>query len=194
MRKDRFSELNRYINELKWIRNEIVKKDKTFVTIIPQKFELNNKKTIYREQILKNNIDGSAVIIVPVLKNGEYIVTIEPRVFTSKRIAVGFPAGYIEKGEKPENAALRELREETGYVTNKLTLLDSFYQDEGVSAAYNHIFLAENCERKFNQKLDPDEIVRYMPFRFEELLELEKKGYISGSNAKLALCRIKERR
>lgn len=194
MRKDRFDELKRYVSELKWIRNEIVSKDKTFVTIVPQAFELGNKQVINREQILKNNNDGSAVIVVPVLKNGEYLMTVEPRVFTSKRVAVGFPAGYIEKNEKPENAALRELREETGYVAHKLTLLDSFYQDEGISAAYNHIFLAENCEKKFNQKLDQDEIVRYMPFRFKELMELEKKGYISGSNAKLALCRIKERR
>ena len=34
---------------------------------------------------------------------------------------------------------------------------------------------------------------KYMSFTYDELLALEHMGYISGSNAKLALCRLKER-
>lgn len=32
------------------------------------------------------------------------------------RIAIEFPAGMVDEGESPEEAAIRELREETGYV------------------------------------------------------------------------------
>ena len=56
------------------------------------------------------------------------------------------------------------------------------------------ICLREYCEKQFEQHLDKDEFVKYMTFTYDELLELEKDGYISGGNAKLALLRIKERR
>lgn len=193
MRKEKTLELEKYINELKWIKKEIVKTDKSFISIIPQEFELNNGIIIRREQILKNNNDGSAVIIIPVVNN-EYLVTIEPRVFTKNKVSVGFPAGYVEENEETETSALRELREETGYVPKELIHLDSFYQDEGISGAYNHIYLALDCEKKYDQDLDSDEVVKYMTFTLEELEELERLGYICSSNAKLSLCRIKERK
>lgn len=193
MRKNKKEELEKYINELKWVRSEVIEKQKYFVTVTPKEFELSNGTIIKREQVLKNGNDGSAVIVIPKV-NDEFLVNIEPRVFTKKRVALGFPAGYIEKGESPEHAALRELREETGYASHKFILLDSFYQDEGVSAAYNYIYLAENCEHLYPQELDKDEVVRYMTFNYDELLELERFGYLSGANSKLALCRYKERR
>ena len=143
MRKEKLEELKRYANELKWFKKEIIKIKSSFIKVIPQDFYLNNGAVIRREQIMKNGKDGSAVIIVPKVGN-EFLMTIEPRVFTEKRIAVSFPAGYIEKDETPKKAAARELKEETGYVARKVEVIDSYYQDEGVSAAYNYLLLA-NC-------------------------------------------------
>ena len=85
--------------------------------------------------------------------------------------------------------ALRELREETGYVPKDIRHLDSFYQDEGCSRAFNHAYLATNCEKKFPQDLDQDEYIKYLSFTLDELDELESLGYISGANSKLTLAR-----
>lgn len=184
--------LNDYINELKTIRKYVNDNPKRkFITSQSYLFELNNGRTIPREKLLKNNLDGSAVMIAPQINN-EFLVTIEPRVFTEKGVAVSFPAGYIEKNETPLDAAKRELKEETGYVSDKFIHLDSYYQDEGVSSAYNHSFLAQDAKKMFDQKLDENEIIKYMTFTYEELLEIEKMGYLSGSNTKLTLCRIKD--
>ena len=194
MRKEKQKLINNYLEELKTIKREIDKNPKErFVTSIPYLYTLNNGRVIRREQVLKNNSNGSAVIIAPYIKEtGEFLVVIEPRVFTKLGVSVSFPAGYIEECEKPEEAALRELKEETGYVSENMIYLDSYYQDEGVSEAFNHSFLALDCEKKYDQDLDENEIVKYTTLTYEELLELEKKGIINGSNTKLTLEKIKK--
>ncbi|MBR6113244.1 MAG: hypothetical protein IKP79_01890, partial [Bacilli bacterium] len=84
-------------------------------------------------------------------------------------------------------------KEETGLVPEKLVEVDSFYQDEGCSEAFNHIFIAYNCKRVSKQNLDKDEYIEYMEFTLDEVLELEDKGLINSANTKLALSKIKRR-
>lgn len=107
-------------------------------------------------------------------------------------MGIGFPAGYIEQGEDPYQAALRELQQETGYVSNNLELLATFYQDEGCSKAFNHVFLALDCEKKFEQNLDAGEYIKYFECTYDEALELANMGYISGSNSIIALEKSKK--
>ena len=52
-------------------------------------------------------------------------------------------AGIIDKGESPEKAAIRECKEETGCVVNKLKKIFSYYPAPGSSHSYYHLFLAE---------------------------------------------------
>ena len=194
IRKEKLEELRDIVEELKTIgveRREVLQQNK-FLQSVAYSFKLNNGKVIPREKLIKGNKDGSAAIIMPFTSDMEVLTIIEPRVFTELTVGVGFPAGYIEYGEDIVTGALRELREETGYVPREIKLIDSFYQDEGVSSAYNHIFLAQDCERKYEQELDKDEIVRYMNFNYEELFELERLGYIRGGNAKLALAKSRK--
>ena len=189
IRKEKLEQLKSIVEELKTIQvieKEVEQKNK-FLQSKSYNFKLNNGIIIPRERLIKGGKDGSAAIIMPVLPNNEILTIIEPRVFTQLTVGVGFPAGYIETGEDTKVGALRELREETGFVPKDMIVLDSFYQDEGVSSALNHIFLALDCEKKFEQDLDKDEIVKYMTFNYEELFELENIGYIKGCNTKLAL-------
>ena len=180
---------NTIIEEYKTYKFE--KSTPSFIKSEAYEVTLNNGLKLKRERIIKGDKDGSAVIIVPFISN-DVLLVIEPRIFTKLGVGVGFPAGYIEQDEDPYQAALRELKEETGLVPESLTLIDSFYQDEGCSSAYNHIYLAQNCKKIYEQDLDKDEYVKYMKFTFNEVLELESKGYISGSNSKLAIEKVKK--
>lgn len=54
----------------------------------------------------------------------------------------------------------------------------------------NYIFLARNCKLESVQDLDEDEFIKYLEFSLNDLLELEKMGYIKGANTKYALRKL----
>ena len=191
MEKQRQEQLLEIIEQFKTISKEPA--EPKFIKTEAFKFGLKNGLFVRRERIIKGKKDGSAAIIIPYI-GSNILLVIEPRVFTKTGVGVGFPAGYIEDGEDPQDAALRELREETGLVPERLELVDSYYQDEGCSSAFNHIFIAYNCKKVFDQDLDADEYIRYMEFPEEEVFELEQQGYINSANTKIGLARIRDRR
>lgn len=91
---------------------------------------LINKK--YRKNELYHYIqDPNNVIIIPILKNKKFVLVYQKREPINKK-NYEFPMGWIEKGEKPIESAIRELLEETGYqsliMPKKLLIL---YPDPG---------------------------------------------------------------
>ena len=192
IRKEKLEELKSYIEELKTVKVEPLSTSPKFLTIEPAIYHLNNGKIMTRELLKKQQKDGSAAIILPVTKNGETVLVVEPRLGSTKTVAVGLPAGYIEYGEEPLRAAKRELEEETGYVCNDYQLLAKYYQDPGISRAYNYAYLGMGAEKQKQQSLEPEEFVRFLECRYEEALELVELGYIEDLQAQLALERAKQ--
>lgn len=188
--------IKKYYDELKTIRMikvenklekilKIVFREKGFLKIEKYDCILNNGYTIRREKIVKKDKDGDAAIVFPITEDNKVILAIEPRVFTKLTVDMGFPAGYIEENEKEEASALRELEEETGYTTDNLIYLGKFgfYQDPGCSGGCNSYYLALNCRKVKEQKLDKDEFIKYILVDFDELEWLLENGYIRGLNS-----------
>ena len=191
MRNKKLAELQEIINGFTTVKKEKIDTDARFLKAEVYDCTLNSGKVIRREKLVKNKGDGSAAIILPVTKEGNVILTVEPRVFSRRTVGIGIPAGYIEKGEDAYVAALRELEEETGLVPNELIHLGGFYQDMGCSSAYNESFLATGCEKLKAQHLDEGEYIKYFDCTYEEALELIDMHYIEGSNAIITLNKAK---
>ena len=192
MRKEKIDELHNYIEELKVKRCELLDAQGKFLTSERYLIELNNGRTFVREKLVKNGKDGSAVIILPVTCEGNILLVVQPRVFTRNGVGVELPAGYVDEGETHEDAAYRELLEETGYVSDDLRFLGAFYQDQGCSAAFNKAFLAERCSRVSEQSLDGDEFIRYFECSVDEMLELVDMGYVSDCQSQLVIERSRQ--
>ncbi len=184
-------EINKIIDEFKTIKKE-KKEGNKFLSIESYICELNNGKVITREKVLKGGNDGSAVIVLPITQNEKVILAIEPRVFTERTVDIGLPAGYIDNNEEPIEAALRELKEETGYVSDNIKYLGKFYQDQGCSSALNHYFIAFNCEKKYDQDLDESEFIKYIKVDFNELNTLINEGHITSLNSAFTIEKAKQ--
>lgn len=66
------------------------------------------------------------------------------------------PAGRLDPGEKPLQAAKRELIEETGYRAQTMNPIGEFYSSPGVMTEVMHVFAASGLE-PVGQALEPGE-------------------------------------
>ena len=152
-----------------------------FINLIKEVYSLPNNKTITREKIVKNGGKDS-VIIVATDSNGDYILTFQTRI--NDKIIAEFPSGYIENGEDVIEAAKRELKEETGYVSDIVTLLDEFYYSVGIDNSICYIVRMKNSVKAFD--VNSNENLTYGIFTEEELKYLLNNNIICGGLNKLA--------
>lgn len=152
-----------------------------FINLIKEDYSLPNNKTITREKIVKNGGKDS-VIIVATDSNGNYILTFQTRI--NDKIIAEFPSGYIENGEDVIEAAKRELKEETGYVSDNVTIIDNSYYSVGIDNSICYVVRIKNSIKAFN--VNPNENLTYGIFTEEELKYLLNNNIMCGSLNKLA--------
>lgn len=87
------------------------------------------------------------------------------------------PAGRLDPGESPLEAAKRELREETGYQAKKWTELASFWASPGYVQEKMNVFLAEELTEGQQEPMDDERIEAHW-FEREELHAMIRSGEI----------------
>jgi ADP-ribose pyrophosphatase len=163
-----------------------------FIKVASADYMLANGQKITREEIIKNNGMSSASIVLPITENKKFVLIVQPRVLTKLGVGIELPAGYIDAYETGEMAALRELREETGYIPRKIIKVGEYYQDQGCSRAHNECFVAIDCKKTENKHLDKDEFISEFLCSYDELLELMDMNYISDAGSIITIEKAKE--
>lgn len=140
---------------------EFVKVDKDDV-ILPHGREIND---FYKVTI------KDCAAVVAITPDNHIILKKEYRHCYGEEL-IEIPAGVLEDGEEPLETAKRELEEETGYVGNKWTYLGKTVESSAKLTNYMHIYLAEGCEKKSDQKLDYGEDIEVLVVSLEAAMEM----------------------
>jgi len=136
------------------------------------------------------NSDIDGVGIVAILKNkkgGEAEIVLQKQFRPPVgKVAIEVPAGLVDEGESAEEAAVRELREETGYIGVLGAVSGVMFNDPGfcnTNLKMVHVMVDMEDERNQNPKpqLEEGEFIETftLPLKklWEACKEFEKEGY-----------------
>ena len=119
---------------------------------------------------------ADAVVILPLL-DGDRVVLIKNHRYALKETLWELPAGTLEPGEDPADAAPRELAEETGYAAGHIEALTRFFPAPGFCTECLHAYRATDLQQ-VGQKLDATEQIEAVPTRWSEALTMVRAGVI----------------
>ena len=113
----------------------------------------------------------SWVNVTAITKDGQFVMIDQYRhglddVFTE------LPAGVVDPGEEPLDAAKRELLEEAGYGGGHWHLLTVISQNPSTTTNLTYCYLAKGVERVCDQKLDPLEDISVRLMTRREVLDM----------------------
>lgn len=127
-----------------------------------------------------------AACVVAVDSDGNIIIEKQFR-YPFGKVLTEIPAGKLDSKEEPHlEAALRELKEETGFIAEKMVYLGEFYPTCAYSDEIIHMYLALNLTLE-EQKLDDDEFLGVEKMPLEDFVNEIMKGNVQDGKTQAAV-------
>lgn len=144
-----------------------------------------NKKSM-RAVILETPDFVNVVAVTPEKK----IVVVRQYRFGVERITTEIPSGLMNKDETPEDAVMRELREETGYTSTQWKYLGWVEPNPAYHDNVCHQWLAQEAVKTYEPELDEGEEIRVAELSLEELRNEIGQGRMRNALTLLSLAQV----
>jgi ADP-ribose pyrophosphatase len=120
------------------------------------------------------------VTVVALTPRGE-LVMVEQFRHPLREVSLETPSGVVDEGEEPVKAALRELREETGYEGRGAEALGTLVLNPSWQDTRVHVVVVRDAEPRASREQDEGEDIRVRVLPFEEVMAAVREGRIRSS-------------
>ena len=108
----------------------------------------------------------------------------------AERVMLEVPAGKIDPGESPEDAAKRELKEETGYTAGNIKFLMQFYPSVGYSEEILYLYLCTELTSG-ETNFDEHEAIDIEEYEVNKLYKMAMDGDIQDAKTIIAVLTVR---
>ncbi len=137
--------------------------------------ELPDKKYSKRE-IIEH---PGGVGVIP-LTEDNCIILVKQYRKAVERFLLEIPAGKLELNEEPRETGIRELKEETGFIAEKMEYLLEFYTSPGFCNEKIYLFLATGLVEG-DASPDTGEFIQSEKYNINDLIKMIERGEITDS-------------
>ena len=124
--------------------------------------------------------------VVPITEDGRVVLVRQWRQ-PLEAFTLELPSGGVEAGEEPQEAAERELLEETGYRARRLVHLASVHTSTGRTTEVCHLFTCRAVRDPGGPLPEPTEFIRVVELPLQEASEEISSGRITDAATVLGL-------
>jgi len=122
-------------------------------------------------------VHPGGAVIVPVKSDGKIVMITQYR-YPHNEVLLELPAGKLDEREDPLHCAKRELTEETGYTSKKISKLGKIYTTPGFCNEVLHIYLAEELTPGNHAREEGEEGMEVIELTLDEIEKKIRSGEI----------------
>jgi len=134
---------------------------------------------------------GEGVAVLALTPERKLVLTTQHLLGALEPVHV-LPGGVVHQGESLEEAAKRELREETGYVAERLEPMLRYNNMPAFSRGWVQLFLAENVLPTLHTP-DPNEITGVELLDLDLAVEMAVRGELKTSSTTMGVLLLQQR-